>query len=66
MACPGSAKNRLIPLKAIAWLELTARKANGENVDAKDIRKHANDVIRLSQLLAPDHIFRLRKGSPAI
>lgn len=45
---------QLIPLKARAWSDLTARKANGENIDTKDIRKHANDAIRLSQLLAPD------------
>ena len=54
---PWVGEDRLIPLKATAWLELNARKANGENVDAKDIRKHANDVIRLSQLLAPDSRF---------
>lgn len=51
---PWVGEDRLIPLKASAWLELSERKAKGENVDAKDIRKHANDVIRLSQLLAPD------------
>ena len=28
--------------------------AKGEQVDTKNIRKHANDVLRLSQLLAPD------------
>ena len=47
-------EDRLIALKASAWLDLTARQARGEVVDTKDIRKHANDVIRLSQLLAPD------------
>jgi len=46
-------EDRLIALKASAWLDLTARQARGEAVDAKDIRKHANDVIRLSQLLTP-------------
>jgi hypothetical protein len=45
-------EDRLIPLKAIAWLDLSARKERGEQVDAKNIRKHANDVLRLSQLLA--------------
>jgi len=54
---PWVGEDRLIPLKATAWLELSERKANGENVDAKDIRKHANDVIRLSQLLAPESRF---------
>lgn len=43
----------LIPFKAKAWLDLTARKANGENVDSKNIRKHKNDVFRLSTLLTP-------------
>ncbi len=56
---PWVGEDRLIPLKATAWLELNARKANGEKVDAKDIRKHANDVIRLSQLLAPESRFPL-------
>lgn len=50
---PWVGEDRLIPLKAIAWLELTARKEEGAKVDAKDVRKHLNDVLRLSQLLAP-------------
>lgn len=47
-------EDRLIPLKAHAWLDLSERKARGEPVDSKTIRKHANDVIRLSQLLSPE------------
>jgi len=43
----------LIPLKARAWLDLTQRKADGGDVDSKDIRKHRNDVLRLYQLLLP-------------
>jgi hypothetical protein len=50
---PWVGEDRLIPLKAVAWLELSARKDKGERVDAKDVRKHLNDVLRLSQLLAP-------------
>jgi hypothetical protein len=50
---PWIGEDRLIPLKAIAWLDLTARKEEGAKVDAKDVRKHLNDVLRLSQLLAP-------------
>ncbi|MDE2429719.1 MAG: hypothetical protein KGM99_13420 [Burkholderiales bacterium] len=50
---PWVKEDRLIPLKAVAWLELTARKEQGTQVDAKDVRKHLNDVLRLSQLLAP-------------
>jgi hypothetical protein len=43
----------LIPLKANAWLDLNARKEQGSPVDSKVVRKHGNDVVRLSQLLAP-------------
>ncbi len=45
-------EDRLIPLKAFAWLQLTASQERGEAVDARNIRKHANDILRLSQLLA--------------
>lgn len=44
----------LIPLKARAWLDLTRRKAEGAQVDSKDIKKHRSDVVRLYQLLSPD------------
>lgn len=47
-------EDRLIPLKAVAWLELGERKQRGEPVDSGDVRKHVNDVLRLSQLLAAD------------
>lgn len=50
---PWVGEDRLIPLKAIAWLDLNARKEQGAKVDTKDVRKHLNDVLRLSQLLAP-------------
>ncbi len=50
---PWIGEDRLIPLKAIAWLDLNARKEQGAKVDSKDVRKHLNDVLRLSQLLAP-------------
>ena len=48
----------LIPLKARAWLDLSARKAADVNaVDSKHIAKHRNDVLRLVQLLADgEHI----------
>lgn len=49
---PMIGEDRLIPLKALAWLELGERREKGEKVDAKDVRKHLNDVIRLSALLA--------------
>ena len=41
----------LIPFKAKAWLDLTQKKASGQSVDSKNIRKHKNDVFRLSTLL---------------
>jgi len=47
----------LIPFKAKAWLELTERKANGGQVDSRNIRKHKNDIVRLSTLfLANDRL----------
>ena len=42
----------IIPFKAKAWLDLTERKANGGQVDGKSIKKHKNDVITMSALLA--------------
>jgi hypothetical protein len=50
---PWVGEDRLIPLKASAWLDLRDRQVNGEPVDTRDVRKHANDVLRLAQLLAP-------------
>ncbi len=44
----------LIPFKARAFLDLTARLEAGGNVDRKDIKKHRNDVFRLAQLLPLD------------
>jgi hypothetical protein len=51
---PWIGAEELIPLKARAWLDLSSRKSAGERIDSKDVRKHGNDVIRLSQLLTPD------------
>lgn len=42
----------LIPLKAKAWLDLSQRKAKGdEKVNSKDIDKHRTDVFRLAATL---------------
>jgi hypothetical protein len=41
----------LIPLKARAWLDLTARQAAGEKIDSKNMDKHRNDVFRLAATL---------------
>ena len=43
----------LIPFKAKAWMDLTDRKALGEHVDSKNIKKHKNDVFRLTELIDP-------------
>lgn len=43
----------ILPFKAKAWLDLTQRKQEGQAVDSKVIKKHRNDVFRLSVLLAP-------------
>ena len=45
---------RIIPLKARAWLDLTERKEQGGAVDAKDIKKHKNDIFRLYRIISPD------------
>ncbi len=52
----------LIPMKARAWLDLTKRKANGERVDNKTIRKHRSDVLRLYQILPPELHIELPKS----
>jgi hypothetical protein len=43
----------IVPLKARAWIDLTARRESGAGVSSGDIKKHRNDIIRLSQLIAP-------------
>ncbi|AGZ38062.1 hypothetical protein CMV24_18975 [Pseudomonas plecoglossicida] len=48
--------DRLIPFKAKAWLDLSQRKANGEAVDSKNVRKHRNDVLALAGLLTGEVI----------
>jgi hypothetical protein len=47
------APTHLIPLKAKAWLDLTERRASGQTIQSGDIKKHRNDVLRLSQLIPP-------------
>jgi len=44
----------LIPLKAAAYVDLKTRRERGERIDADDIAKHRNDVLRLSVLLSED------------
>lgn len=52
----------LIPLKARAWLDLTARKEAGDNVDNKNLRKHRNDIVRLFQVIRPDEQIQVPAG----
>ncbi len=51
---PVVAPEHLIPLKARAWLDLRDRKASGQEVDGKAIRKHRNDVFRLYSVIDPE------------
>jgi hypothetical protein len=43
----------IIPFKMKAWSDLNERKESGEKVDSKNIKKHKNDVLKISQLLSP-------------
>lgn len=43
----------LILFKMKAWVDLAARKAAGEHVDSKNIKKHRNDVIGLVAAMDP-------------
>lgn len=45
----------LIVLKAKAWMDLSARRAKGESIDAREVKKHRNDILRLSALLSSDN-----------
>ncbi|MDR0370582.1 MAG: hypothetical protein LBH80_01825 [Prevotellaceae bacterium] len=49
----------LIVLKTKAFIDLSDRKANGEAIDEKNIRKHKNDVFRLATMLAETNDFTL-------
>lgn len=51
---PWVGEDRLIPLKALAWIGLTAQKANGEQVDSRNISKHLKDILALAGLLSPE------------
>jgi len=44
----------LIPLKAKAWLDLSDRKENGEQIDSKNIKKHRTDILNLYRLLTAE------------
>lgn len=47
----------LIPFKAKAWLDLSVKKEQGGQVDLRDIKKHKNDIVRLTvEMLLEEHI----------
>ena len=52
----------ILPMKAKAWLDLSQRKEDGQAIDSKVIKKHRNDVFRLSVLLAPTQRVNIPKS----
>ena len=50
-----------ICLKARAFREMNERKKNGEEIDSKDIRKHRNDIMKLTAVLEEGDILKLAK-----
>ena len=46
--------HHIIPFKMKAWLDLSDRKDRGEPIDSRNIRKHKNDVARLSELITTE------------
>lgn len=57
-----AAEEALICLKAKAFLDLTQRKLDGEDVDGRNIRKHKTDIFRLAVLLPSEHKVELPAG----
>ena len=52
----------LICLEARAFLDLTEKKANGQTVDSKNIKKHKNDIFRLAATLRTSDRIELPSG----
>ena len=52
-------EDRLIPLKAVAWMEKTERVRLGGVIDSKNINKHLADIVKLSALLQPGQVIEL-------
>ena len=46
----------LIAFKAKAHVDLTKKHSEGQNVNARDLKKHKNDILRLVQLLNPEEV----------
>lgn len=49
----------IIPFKMKAWLDLSERKQKGESIDSKNIRKHKNDIFRLSELITAETLIEV-------
>ena len=49
----------LIPFKMYAWIDLSDRKARGEHVNEKDLKKHKYDVFRLLEIITADDIIEV-------
>lgn len=52
----------IILLKARAWLDLSARERAGEHVDSKHIKKHRNDIFRMTMILPAGEIFSVSQS----
>lgn len=52
----------LIPFKAKAWIDLSNKKREGKSVDSRNIRKHKNDIFRLSNLMSADERISVPKS----
>lgn len=52
-------EDRLIPLKAMAWMEMNERVRLGEVIDARKINKHLTDIVQLSALLRPGQAIQM-------
>lgn len=61
MGVPLLSSNGLIPLKVRAFIDLDSRRRQGERIDQSDIRKHRNDIIRLTQTLDLG-VFKIAEG----
>lgn len=55
----------LICLKAKVYLEIAERIVNGSKEDAKQLRKHKGDVLRLAVMLTATDVFKLPESVKA-
>jgi hypothetical protein len=53
----------LICLKAKAFLDMSMRKADGEKIDEKNIRKHKTDVFRMAVMHTAENVFELPESN---